>query len=327
MSGFLAQQEKTIFQNLLDLWANSNQEVLKTILNRRLVFSSGVLADLPAGKEITEAGEKSYLVFPLSVSTDVMGSFYLVFSKRDLAFILDLIIGGDGTSPMTEFDKLHMSVLEESINQLAGSLEAILTDNLPGEVNVRMGKPEESLGKLFQSYDMVCSSHKISIDEIKEIKIQVLIPRNFSRDLVKRIIQTESQTSAAAESEIPKTQGIMSIDRVQGGFTTMHRKANFPQLNSSEGEKIRESKLELLMDIPLELTIVLGKTHINVKDLVEMGPGAIIELDQLAGEPVEILVNDRLVGYGEVIVVEENFGVRVIDVTDGRDQVSGGKNK
>jgi flagellar motor switch protein FliN len=323
MSGFLTDQEKSVFQNLLDLWAKSNQEILKTILNRKLVFSNAALSDLPAGKEISEAGERSYLVFPLTVSPDVTGSFYLVFSKKDLAFILDLIIGGDGTAPMTEFDKLHMSVLEESINQIAGSLETLLTDNLMSDISVKMGKPEQTLGKIFQAYDLICSVHKISIDGIKEIKMQILIPKNFSKDLVKRIIRTETPQTTAAP-EIPRAHGIVSIDKTQGGYS-MHRKANFPQLNTPEGETIKETKLELLMDIPLELTIVLGKTHINVKDLVEMGPGAIIELDQLAGEPVEILVNDRLVGYGEVIVVEENFGVRVIDVTDGRDQVSGGK--
>jgi flagellar motor switch protein FliN len=323
MSSFLTQQEKTILQNLLDLWARANQDIMRTILNRRLAISKSILSEIPSNEDISPLGENNYLVFPFTISPVVIGNVFVVFAKKDLALFLDLIIGGDGSAPMTEFDKLHMSVLMESINQLAGSLESILSDNnLNGETMVKMGKPDESLKKLIQGQDMICASYKITIDGVSEIRMEILIPKNFSRELAKKINRTESQTQYAST---PQPHGIVGVERSQGG-NIMHRKANFPQLGNPELDEIKESKLDLLMDIPLEMTIVLGKTHINVKDLVEMAPGSIIELDQLAGEPVEILVNDRLVGYGEVIVVEENFGVRVIDVTDGRDQVNvGGK--
>jgi flagellar motor switch protein FliN len=72
--------------------------------------------------------------------------------------------------------------------------------------------------------------------------------------------------------------------------------------------------LSMLFDIPLQVTVELGRTSKVVKDILELSPGSIIELDKLAGEPVDILVNSKLIAKGEVVVIEENFGVRITDV-------------
>lgn len=82
-----------------------------------------------------------------------------------------------------------------------------------------------------------------------------------------------------------------------------------PALQPSEA-----SNLSMLLDIPLQVTVELGRTKRSVKEILELSPGSIIELDKLAGEPVDILVNNKLIAKGEVVVIEENFGVRVTDI-------------
>lgn len=82
-----------------------------------------------------------------------------------------------------------------------------------------------------------------------------------------------------------------------------------PSLNENE-----QRNLDLLMDIPLEVTVELGRTKRSIKEILELGQGSIVELDKLAGEPVDILVNQRLIAKGEVVVIDENFGVRVTDI-------------
>ena len=72
--------------------------------------------------------------------------------------------------------------------------------------------------------------------------------------------------------------------------------------------------LNLLLDIPLQVTVELGRTKRTVKDILELTSGSIIELDKLAGEPVDILVNNRHIAKGEVVVIDENFGVRITDI-------------
>jgi flagellar motor switch protein FliN/FliY len=82
-----------------------------------------------------------------------------------------------------------------------------------------------------------------------------------------------------------------------------------------------ETNLNLLLDIPLKVTVELGRTKKQIKEILELSQGSIIELDKLAGEPVDILVNNKLIAKGEVVVIDENFGVRVTDIVSQWDRV------
>lgn len=77
-------------------------------------------------------------------------------------------------------------------------------------------------------------------------------------------------------------------------------------------ERIR--KLDLILDIPLKVSVELGRTKLLVNDLLQLGQGSVIELHKLAGDPLEVLVNDKLVARGEVVVVNEKFGIRLTDI-------------
>ena len=74
------------------------------------------------------------------------------------------------------------------------------------------------------------------------------------------------------------------------------------------------SRLKMILDVPLKVSVELGRTRMLVNDLLQLGQGSVIELDKIAGEPMEILINDKLVAMGEVVVVNEKFGVRLTDV-------------
>ena len=75
------------------------------------------------------------------------------------------------------------------------------------------------------------------------------------------------------------------------------------------------------MDVNLDISVVLGRTKKTIKDILALGNGSLIELDRLAEEPVEILVNGKRIAYGEVVVVDENFGVRITSIVSGEDRI------
>ena len=75
------------------------------------------------------------------------------------------------------------------------------------------------------------------------------------------------------------------------------------------------------MDVQMSLTVELGRTKMYIKDILGLGEGSIIELDKLAGEPVDLLVNGKLIAKGEVVVIDENFGVRVTDIVSPTDRI------
>ncbi len=78
--------------------------------------------------------------------------------------------------------------------------------------------------------------------------------------------------------------------------------------------KLRVQNLDFILDIPLKVTVELGRTSLAIKDLLQLGQGSVLELDKLAGEPLEILINGKLVAKGEVVVVNEKFGIRLTDI-------------
>jgi len=96
------------------------------------------------------------------------------------------------------------------------------------------------------------------------------------------------------------------------------------QLIDMEHERRRQDSirdLDFILDIPLEVSVELGRTKMLINDLLQVGQGSVIELNKLAGEPLEILVNRKLVARGEVVVVNEKFGVRLTDVISPMERI------
>jgi len=96
--------------------------------------------------------------------------------------------------------------------------------------------------------------------------------------------------------------------------------ASFPDIGQApQGfgiSAVADEKIDLLMDIPVKITVVLGRTKKTIGEILSVEPGSVIELDRQVGEPVEITVNDRPIFRGEVVVIEENFGVRITEIVE-----------
>ena len=75
-----------------------------------------------------------------------------------------------------------------------------------------------------------------------------------------------------------------------------------------------DSSMDVLLDVPLEISVELGRVKMVVRDVLDLGTGSIVEVDKAAGEPVDVMVNGRLVAKGEVVVIEDNFGVRITEI-------------
>lgn len=83
-----------------------------------------------------------------------------------------------------------------------------------------------------------------------------------------------------------------------------------------------DRRLELLLDVPLQVTVELGRTRMTIQELLSLGPGSVMELDKVAGEPLDIVVNDRLVARGEAVVVNDKFGIRITDIVSKSERLA-----
>ena len=95
----------------------------------------------------------------------------------------------------------------------------------------------------------------------------------------------------------------------------------FPDLHQQANSKGHVRDLDFILDIPLEVSVELGRTTKLINDLLQLGQGSVIELNKLAGEPLEILVNHRLLARGEAVVINEKFGVRITDIISPNERV------
>ena len=90
--------------------------------------------------------------------------------------------------------------------------------------------------------------------------------------------------------------------------------AQFSTFSGSMGQMFQQENIDLIMDVPLEVTVELGRTSKSIQEILEFSPGTVIELNKIAGEPIDILVNGKYVAKGEVVVIEESFGVRITEI-------------
>ncbi len=125
-----------------------------------------------------------------------------------------------------------------------------------------------------------------------------------------------SKEKAAAEKQAESTDDTIGAYNPRNQKTISVKPARFEELEPKSAPGRLVSDIDLLMDIPLAIAVELGKAKCYVKDLLNLTIGSIVELDKLAGDPVDILVNGKLFAKGEVVVIDENFGVRIQEIVN-----------
>jgi flagellar motor switch protein FliN len=112
-----------------------------------------------------------------------------------------------------------------------------------------------------------------------------------------------------------------SAEKKAGEETTETTGADGHGLKLHVNDQVDEKDLDFILDIPLKISVELGRARILVQDLLKLHKGSVVELSKLAGEPLEVLVNDRVVAKGEVIVVNEKFGIRLTDIVSHNQRI------
>jgi len=146
-----------------------------------------------------------------------------------------------------------------------------------------------------------------SVNELSQDELDALLNDNSGGETPKEAaggvaVSAESRTGSEAPEEV------------------VARPVQFPNLQ--EGSGGQDSKnLDFIMDVSLRVSVELGRAKVQVKDVLQLGLGSVVQLDKLAGEPVDILINGKLIAHGEVVVVDENFGVKIVDIISAEQRV------
>lgn len=150
-----------------------------------------------------------------------------------------------------------------------------------------------------------------AVEEDNAVAEELTENTNIAEVIVDEVIEPEIQQND--EQSISDSDGTVTVQPVKF--------ASFEDVNQTQGEI--NKNLEILMDIKLQLTVELGRTELPIKKVLELTRGSIIELEKVAGEPVELYANGKLVAHGEVVVIEDNFGLRITSITEPEDRLKG----
>ncbi len=130
--------------------------------------------------------------------------------------------------------------------------------------------------------------------------------------------QTENQEAVAVDDRV----AAMAEQSLAEAAAEQPAAAEFDSLeDTSDGPAVEEENLDVILDIPVTISMEIGRTSISIRNLLQLNQGSVVELDRLAGEPMDVLVNGTLVAHGEVVVVNEKFGIRLTDVISPAERV------
>lgn len=127
---------------------------------------------------------------------------------------------------------------------------------------------------------------------------------------------------AAALAEQKQSGAVSENKSVKTTMASNYKKASFDSLEKDNvSPQSEDVNMEVILDIPVTLSVEIGRSRINIRNLLQLNQGSVVELDRLAGEPMDVLVNGTLIAHGEVVVVNEKFGIRLTDVISASERV------
>ena len=289
---------------------------------------AAVIADLMMGGDGLDGLEQEMLnEISISAVGEAMNQM-MGAASTSMSNILDTLV--NISPPEAEFINLD-DVIEEGRDWFDPGEEIVVTS-----FNLKIGDLIDSTFKQLSSFNFIkkmanslLSGQTGLMDNSEEEKADDDIEE------AQELSSAEPQTEPEPELEPEKTEtkkvpaanrDKASSSRRESRKITEEEKvdmhtAQFPEFNEQNTQPL-PNNMELIKDVPLEVTVRLGKTVMKIRDILELGDGSIIELDKLAGEPVDLLVNGKLVAKGEVVVIDENFGFRVKDIISPTERLS-----
>jgi flagellar motor switch protein FliN len=294
-------------------------EVLSSLLGREVSANLSRISETDSGTFASLLGVSSFCT-TLKGSGGVDGQALLLFKEQDTATFADLLIGQDGTSAPDKMTELHLSAFGEVVHQLADVLTQTVKNTVGTkalwEVKETATRDVSAVGKLLSGFGpaFLVFSFGIFVQDLVSSELFFCIPGPVAEKI-----------SSGAGKPAANEPAVMDQTGVSNGNT--QSRAGGVAVQQLENEFSGETKptggnIGLLMDVPLRLTVELGRTNKLVKEILALAPGSVVELDKLAGEPVDILVNEKLIAKGEVVVIDENFGVRITEIINPEERLT-----
>lgn len=331
----LSHMEKETIAEVGNISLGAAASALSAILNRRVYITTPRL-EMRAVNQVKESYPVPCLLVEVKYLSGLQGSNILLIKQEDALVIAGLMLG---SSPEQQsLGEMELSAIQEAMNQMMGYMATAMSEMF-GQV-VEISPPElticdladEELNFLDESSPVVELAFTIQVEDFIDSKLIQVIPYDFAKKMTEfllsggevpleeslpKALSVEKAVEEPVEEPVEEAAALPQAD-AQEPSTASRYPAAFNEVEpGSEPEVNSWEKLELVRGIPLEVTVILGKTRVPLGELLALNRGGIIALNQAADNPVEIQINNKPVARGEIVLVDEQLGVRITEHLTG----------
>lgn len=340
----LTEEEADAIGEIGNISMGTAATTLFTLLNKKVTITTPKVSETTMELLANDFSDPSVLI-NITYKVGIEGVNFLILHEKDVKIITDLMMGGDGTNISNELNDLHLSAISEAMNQMIGSSSTSLSEMLGKKVDIsppeayhdQIADLDYSQFGVTKSDQVVKIAFRMTVGDLIDSEIMQVLPLQVAKQMISTIINgkkaSEPAPKAAApapkpaaepveekplpKNEPPKQQYYYEEEdsraRVSG------EKVNavplqFENFDSNSAQMYYNNDIDLIRDVPLEITVELGKTGKKINEILDFGVGTVIELDRLVGESLDVLANGKRIAKGEVVVVDENYGIRITDI-------------
>lgn len=321
---------------------------LFTLLGQKVQITTPKVSQTTIG-DIAKSYPLPFIAVQVDYTIGVRGMNLLILKEEDVKIITSLMLGGDGkTDVPEELNEIHLSAISESMNQMIGSSSTSLSEMIGTKIDIsppvvsRVNFNENELDPDILNKDdtIVCISFRMTVGDLIDSTIMQILPMDFAKNLVHTMmgggvpdveppkpepVVEPQQIEPTDEEEIYIEEYVDDEPLEEEFYSEPPRKLKEQSINvkpasfaSFDGgtKRTRElpENIDLIKDVMLRVTVELGRTTKQIDDVLQFSPGSILELDRPVGEPLDIMVNGKKIATGEVVVIDENYGIRITDI-------------
>lgn len=348
--------DKDLLGEIGNISMGSASTALYQLINQQVNITTPVVS-VTTLKEIRQGFETPNIILDIKYIEGIVGRNILIIKIQDGAVISNLMMGGDGKieANLTTLSEIEISAVSEAMNQMIGSAATSMATMFGRKVDI---SPPTS--KVIENDDIAISddisedqpivkvSFRLTIGDLVDSNIMQIFPIETAKNIVAIMTgedKGQDEVEAVKQSEPIQNKEIeQPVQAPQPQYAPQQQQYQQPQYQQPQYAQPQYQQpvevhqaafeplvpqqgvppmknMDLILDVPLDISVVLGRTRKSIQDILNLGTGSLIELEKLAEEPVEILVNGKQIALGEVVVVDENFGVRITSIVSNVERI------
>jgi len=331
----LSSEEKDMLGEFGNISMGNSATAIAKILNRKVNITTPKVTIINIS-QLAKDYAKPYVAIEIKYTEGLKGKNILNLKNDDVKMITDVMMGGTGEISEEPLNEMNLSAAGELMNQMMGASSTALSEMLSMRIDISPPLPKEVNYSEEEVIDgirdgeeeVVLITFDLSVEGMLQSEIIQIMPLSFAKFTIsklKELYHKNKPEEIKVEKSEPQTQSIEPKAETQDVNTQdPQRKVNIQKVELTTFGEEKDianydgNRYDILMDVPLEVSVEIGRVNKAISEILKFNNGTIIELDKLVGEDVNIVINNRTIGKGEVVVIDECYGVRITEILENK---------